>query len=60
MSVICSCQRNHHYHMAVLDTTTISDVNVRQLRQELTRRSLPTHGLKAALAERLQHGDVQG
>lgn len=40
--------------MAVLDTTTISDVNVKQLKQELTHRSLPTHGLKAALAERLQ------
>ena len=37
-----------------LNTTDISGMNVTRLRQELTRRGLPSHGLKPALAERLQ------
>ena len=32
----------------------ISGINVTRLRQELTRRHLPTYGLKPALVERLQ------
>jgi hypothetical protein len=38
----------------ILNTTDISGMNVTRLRQELTRRGLPSHGLKPTLAERLQ------
>ena len=37
-----------------LHTTDISAMNVTRLKQELTRRGLPAHGFKLALAERLQ------
>ena len=37
-----------------LNATDISGMSDKRLKQELTRRGLPAHGLKPALAERLQ------
>ena len=37
-----------------LNATGISSINVDRLKQEMTRRGLPTHGLTPILAERLQ------
>ena len=37
-----------------LNAADISSINVDRLKQELTRRGLPTHGLTPILAERLQ------